>query len=176
MTDPTPIPYETRQAASKALCEMADRMMRGAQILMRKSHRMLNPGVEIDRRFIMGLRNYIGTGLPCGDEIPQVEALLRGVPEEECRSEYEKKLRKRGEVLQKWRDNSQRSSNEEGALRDQVREALAVTRGGQPFSAAERTHIALVLQRFVDGLGSPVPKPMPQRDGNVIHGAWGDAS
>ena len=78
---PCALSYDSRQAASTALCEIADRMMRGAQSLMRKSARVLGHDPNDLGRLVGDLRKYGNSEMPCADEMIAVEAVLRGLPE-----------------------------------------------------------------------------------------------
>ncbi len=75
---PAGIPYEHRQTASLELIEVADRMMRGAQSLMLKSARVMDPDPRKLGRLIGALRRYGDSQMPCTDEMPRIEALLPG--------------------------------------------------------------------------------------------------
>ncbi len=58
LAGPQATSYETRQAASQSLSEIADRMMRGAQSLMRKSARVLSCEPEQLGQLIGFLRRF----------------------------------------------------------------------------------------------------------------------
>ena len=54
---------------------------------MRKATRALDPDPIRSRRLISALRRCGNSEMPCADEMIVVEALLRGLPENECRSQ-----------------------------------------------------------------------------------------
>ena len=101
-----PIPDETREAASKVLVELADAMMLGAQSLMRNYVRVLNPDAKVHGRVVSDLRRYQGFGQPCSDEVVHIEALLAGMPAEQCISGAEKRRRARQEEKRRWQEGS----------------------------------------------------------------------
>ena len=111
--------------------------------------------------------------MPYSEEMPRVEALLRGVPEEECRAGIvetrRKKREKRLEREKQWRKNYERDEE----VREQVRRALEMN-GRKDLSPADRAWVNRVLEMFASRQWNPQPelRPEPQTDGNVIHGLW----
>ena len=148
---PGVIPYETRQAASRALIELADAMMRGAQSLMRKSGRVLDPDPKVQGRALVGLRRYGDSAMPRSAEMIRIEALLRGVPADQCLSEAQKRRLEKEAKKRRREETQQRIWEAKDAYLEHCRTFKIDPRTG--YHAAER------------GV-----------DGNVVEGPWPDAS
>ena len=173
-TLPPTIPYEDRQAASQALLSLADRMMRGAQSLVSKSARVMDPDPKKVGKLIGDLRRYSGANMPCSGEMPRIEALLRGVPEDECLSEHETRRLERAERHRKWDEHSNRRFKEESELRNRVRQALDALNEPAGLSATEKAWVYELLGAFHHR--KPLPKLPAHVEGNVIEGPWDTAS
>ena len=152
-TLPPSIPYEARQAASLALIELADRMMRGAHSLMRKSGRVLDPDPKKVGRFIGSLRKYNDSAMPCSDEMVRIEALLRGVPPEKCLSEAQKRRLEKEAEKRRRQERFDRIHNAKDAYLEHCR----------TFDNDPQT-------------GHPLPAKARHVDGNVVEGPWDTAS
>ena len=171
---PAGIPYEHRQAASLELIEVANRMMQGAQSLLRKSARVMDPDPKKLGRLIGALRRYGDSQMPCTDEMPRIEALLRGVPEDQCLSEHEKRRLEREEREHQRGQARNRRYKEEAELRNRVRQALDELNGPAGLSAAEKARLKQLLDAFTRN--KPLPAPVVHVEGNVISGPWDTAS
>ena len=172
---PCALSYDSRQAASTALCEIADRMMRGAQSLMRKATRVLDPDPGASRNVIGHLRRYGNSGMPCAEEMTSVEALLRGVPADQCRSEARKKLEKQRQERRESDNDFCHRTTEIVQLRDAIREGVEKLKG-RPLSAQDEDQANQILWAIIEGR-RPNRSPADLRsEANVVEGPWGEAS
>ncbi len=120
-----PIPFECRRAASRELLELANTMMRAASGLICKSARVLDPDPKTHGRMIGILRTFASTGVPGSDQMDRIEAILTGVPEDQCRSERETKRQKRKAEHRVRTENWRREFEAEKALKAHERAGLA---------------------------------------------------
>ena len=176
LAGPPALAYDSRQAASTALCEIADRMMRGAQSLMRKATRVLDEDPAVSRNVIGHLRRYGNSGMPCAEEMTSVEALLRGVPEDQCRSEQRKKLDKQRQERRKSDEDFCRRADDIAQLRDEIRSFLAAHRRDGILSAQDEDQANQILWAAIDGRRPGRAQVARQVEGNVVEGPWGEAS
>ncbi len=118
---------------------------------MRKATRVLNEDPAARRKLIGDMRRYGNSGMPCAEEMTSVEALLRGVPEDQCRSERQKKLDKQRRERRRSDEDLQRRANDIAQLRDEIRSVLAVHRRDGVLSAQDEDQANQILWAVIDG-------------------------
>ena len=170
-TLPPSIPYEDRRVANLALIELADRMMRGAQSLMSKSVRVMDPDPSMLRRTLSYLRKYGNSGMPCSDEMVKIEALLLGMPEDECLSERDKRQLKREEDQRREKEWRGRFWEEENKRSQRVEKALLDLQNGRPLSVVEEARLKEISEAFYCRKELPVVRV----EGSVVEGPWDTA-
>lgn len=174
LAGPPALSYETRAAASGALCEIADRMMRGAQSLMRKSARVLSHEPDQLGHLVGDLRRYAQSEMPCADEMVAVEAILRGLPEEQCRTERQQRIEKKEQEANEAALLSERRREGFDGAQRKIQEILD-TITGQPlpghFGESSR-----IFWQLLDGKGPKPTRASRHTEANVVEGPWGEAS
>jgi hypothetical protein len=149
-------------------------MMRGAQSLMRKSSRVLSHEPEGLGRLVGDLKRYGQSVMPCADEMIAVEAILLGLPEDQCRGEYQKKCDERDRKRRERKEDLHRRSTEMIALREEIREALSTLKG-RSLNDEDKRQANQILWAVIDGRRPNRPQAR-HVEGNVVEGPWGDAS
>lgn len=175
LAGPQAASYEARQAASVALCEIADRMMRGAQSLMRKAARTLDVDPAATRKLISDLRRYGNSEMPCAEEMTLVEALLRGLPEDQCQNEREKKRDDKEKKQQEAHAACERRRSRMHGVQEEIRRILAMLEGRE-MSPCDHGQASRILWDLLEGRRPNRPRVQHHNGANVVEGPWGEAS
>ena len=174
LAEPCALSYDSRQAASATLCEIADRMMRGAQSLMRKSARVLSCEPEQLGHLIGDLRRYGGSVMPCADEMVAVEAILKGLPEDQCRTERRQRIEKKEDEAKEAALLWERRREGFDRVERKIQEILdTITGRPLPGHFGESSRI---FWQLLDGKGPKPVRASRHNEANVVEGPWGEAS
>jgi len=145
---------EARDAAARELMDLADRMLRGAMSMTKKAND-LKAGVAAGK-VISAFRFYHTSRMPAADETHRIEAILRGVPLEQCLSEAEKRRQEKEAERQRNYEQFKRHQDE------QWDEFIAWKRAQLPSAWAETR--------------KPKNPDVKLQPNGVIQGPWGGAS
>ena len=126
-------------------------MMRAARGLIHKSAHILSLDPETHNRVVSDLRRYHGNRQPCSDEVVRIEALLSGVPVDQCLTKAERRRWAREEERRRHDETWRRIDESKNAYEEWCRTFGHDPRTGRP--GAER-----------------------RIEGNVVSGPWDTAS
>ena len=153
-----PIPESIRRAGCDALEELANRMVKGANSLMRHAIRLRLEEPQSHRDALAQLRRYQGFKMPCFEEVGVIEGALLGLTEPESKALTERRR------LQKARkDAADRQRAEE------IRRAHENPRESALEEAARLRSAVNALRDRARALEAPAVRP---QNGNVIAGPW----
>jgi len=142
---------EAREAAARELMKLADRMFHGGQSLTSKAIKLIEGDPTKDSTIMAAITRYQNDVMPAADEVARIEAILRGVPPEQCLSEAEKRKRDKDRMKQESHERSLWPDGQEW-------QEFCAWRGERFWAEREKTE----------------RKPEVTEDG-VIQGPWGTA-
>jgi hypothetical protein len=127
------------------------------------------------------LRRYQGFGQPCSEEVVRIEALLAGMPAEQCVTEAEKRRRARQEERRRWEERSQERERQRAGdvprrARSEDRDILWEILSGT-MTKHQRGELSKArVREILHNAWRNHPAGDRRLRGQVIEGPWGDAS
>ena len=125
-------------------------------VRLSQSESLRRPGRgTVHGQVLSDLRRYQDFGQPCSDEVAHIEALLAGMPAEQCITGAEKRRRARQEEKRRWEERSQERERQragdvprraQSEDRDILWEILSGTMTKYRRGARAKTHVRQILR------------------------------